>query len=198
MNSDSNYFIFHPRLCHGFCLWLVALGLTIASPWAQSQQSDIVQEYRLKAAFLYNFSQFIEWPESAFATPETPFTICVVGDDPFGDTLLALQKRKYQARAIEIIHPQSIAEARNCRILYVDDPRKSALWRDIVKNLGDTPVLTVTSSDDAMTSGVCIGFVPRDGKVRWTMNLNAARKAQLKISAKLIEIAVAIVGEAPR
>ncbi|MBV8633999.1 MAG: YfiR family protein [Burkholderiaceae bacterium] len=164
----------------------------------RAQSIDGVQEYRLKAAFIYNFSQFIEWPAGSFASPDSPFPICVVGDDPFGDALLALQKRSYQGRRIVISYPKTAAEARSCRILYVDNPLKTAQWREFDKVLSDVPVLTVSSGEDVVSSGICIGFVPREGKIRWTLNLGAARRAQLKISAKLIEIAVAIVGETTR
>ena len=92
----------------------------------------------------------------------------------------------------------TITEAKNCRILYIHNSGKSGQWRDLAKNLGDAPVLTVSSSDDAMQNGIGIGFVTKEGKIRWSLNLNSTRKAQLKVSAKLIEIAIAIVGESSR
>jgi len=181
-----------------FWPWIGVLFLLFGSLQVFAQQSDNVSEYKLKAAFIYNFSQFIEWPESAFSAPDAPFQICVVGDDPFGEILKPIQKRKYHTHPIEISYPKTVSEAGSCRILYLDTQNKASQWRDIVKNLGDAPVLTVTSNIDAMDSGFCIGFVSLEGKTRWNMNLAAARKAQLKISAKLIEIAVMIVGEASR
>ena len=178
--------------------WIGALFLLLGSLHVSAQQAENVSEYKLKAAFIYNFSQFIEWPESSFSAPDAPFQICVVGDDPFGEILKPIQKRKYHTHPIEISYPKTVAEAESCRILYLDTQAKASQWRDIIKNLGDTPVLTVTSNNDAMESGFCIGFVSLEGKTRWNMNLAAARKAQLKISAKLIEISVMIVGEGPR
>lgn len=175
---------------------LIAVNLALLSTGVFAEQADLNQEYRVKAAFIYNFSQFIEWPGNGFADANSPLTICVMGDDPFGETLLALQKRNYMGRPIAISYPKTIADARNCRILYIDDPAKTPLGRDVAKTLGDAPVLTVSSSDDAMASGICIGFVLQEGKIRWTLNLDAARRAHLKISAKLIEIAIAVVGEA--
>ena len=168
------------------------------APVVAADQADQAQEFRVKTAFIYNFSQFIEWPATSFATPAAPLTICVMGEDPFGDSLLALQKRSYLTHPIVISYPKTVAEARTCRILYVDDPARTALGRDVAKALGDAPVLTVSSSEDATSSGVCIGFLLQDGKIRWTLNLDAARRAHLKVSAKLIEIAVSVVGETPR
>lgn len=180
--------------------WVIVLALTALHMvgMAQAQQVDNVSEYKLKAAFIYNFSQFIEWPETAFSAPDAPFQICVVGDDPFGEILKPMQKRKYHSHPIEISYPKTLTEAASCHILYLDAVNKGTQWHDVVKSLGEAPVLTVTSSGDAMESGFCIGFVSRESKTRWNMNLAASRKAQLKVSAKLIEIAVLIVGEAPR
>lgn len=180
---------------------LAAVCLAMASPPALSDQAagiEGAQEYRVKAAFLYNFSQFIEWPSASFAASNSPLSICVMGDDPFGESLLALQKRTYQARPIVVSYPKTVAEARKCSILYVDDAGKTLLGRDVGKALGDAPVLTVSSSEEAMASGICIGFLLQEGKIRWTLNLDAAHRAHLKISAKLIEIAVAVVGETIR
>ncbi len=90
---------------------LVGLSLTLTAPFVLAANADNAQEYRLKAAFIYNFSQFIEWPANSFPQPDSPFTICVVGDDPFGDALLALQKRSYQGHPIVVNYPKTAAEA---------------------------------------------------------------------------------------
>ncbi len=174
---------------------LVVLALLCNWQAAFAQKADSPNEYQLKAVFIYNFSKFIEWPASAFADSSAGFQICVVGDNPFGNVLESLSNRSYQTHPILIKYPQTITEAKSCHILYINDISKSTQWRDIVKNLGDSPILTVSSSDDATQSGISIGFVTREGKIRWTINLNSTRKAQLKVSAKLVEIAISIIGE---
>lgn len=179
------------------CLSL-GLWLCLAAPTAAAAQGDAVEEYRLKSAFIYNFSQFIEWPAMAFAKADSPFAICVMGHDPFGEALHALEKRSYNTHPIVINYPKSVVEARTCKILYVDDLANAELGRNPHLALGDLPILTISSDEGAMDAGIGIGFVDQGGKLRWNLNLDVVRKAQLKVSAKLIEIAVMVVGERKR
>lgn len=158
---------------------------------AQNSSSD---EYKLKAAFLYNFTQYVEWPATAFATASAPFVVCVAGSNVFGDHLKALESRTYKGRPIVLAYPRNVSEARLCHLLYSEEVRPSPLGRDAWKALADTPVLTVTSSADA-DSGMAIGFVAQSGRLRWALNLASTRQAQLKVSSKLVEIALAVTGE---
>lgn len=156
-----------------------------------------VAEYPLKAAFIYNFGKFIEWPSSAFEKSDDPFYICLMGNERFGESLQALKKSSYNQRPISVSYPKTLAEARRCHVLYVDDPSNSPLGSGAWKALGEAPVLTVSSDSGAIESGVCIGFVQQSGKLRWALNLDALRRAKLKVSAKLIEVAITVIGEVP-
>ncbi len=181
--------------------WLVVIAFACAAcggmgrAAAADTEAAALDEARLKVALIYNFSQFIEWPSSAFGAPDAPFQICVLGADPFGASLLAVQKRQHQGRPIQVTHPATVEEARHCHVLYIDNPRATPLGRDLAKALGEASVLTVSSAAGSADEGIAIGFVRQADKIRWTMNLNAVRRAQLKVSAKLIEIAVNVVGE---
>ncbi len=179
----------------GFLLFGAVLFAPIA---AFAQKVGTVNEYQLKAVFIYNFSKFIEWPDSAFSDSTANFQICVVGNNPFGSALQTLSNRSYHTHPIVIKYPQTLNEAKSCHILYIDDAVKLAPWHDLARNIGDAPVLTVSSLSDATQSGIAIGFVSQDGKIRWAFNLNATRKAQLKVSAKLMEIAVTVIGDTSR
>ncbi len=178
----------------GWGAGLLALWLAVAPAAAAAEPAEPSQEALLKVALIYNFSQFIEWPASAFSAPSAPLSICVMGSDPFGNSLAALSKRSSNGRPIAIAYPQTLAEARLCQILYVDGAQRTALGRDLGNALGAAPVLTISSSD-ASEAGIAIRFVHYAGKIRWTMNLDATRRARLKVSAKLIEIAVEVLGE---
>jgi hypothetical protein len=161
--------------------------------YAQAPQVD---EFKLKTAFLYNFSQFIEWPSTSFTSSTSPFFICIVGKNPFGDHLLQLESRFHKTHPIQVFLPKTIQEARTCHVLYVDDVRGSFLGREPQKTLGNTSILTVASADDGRESGIAISFVIHAGKVRWILNLDAARTAKLRLSSKLIEVALTVTGEA--
>ena len=178
---------------NSICRNLLFTLALMATP-AMAEKTAIADEYRVKAALIYNFTQYIEWPDSAFANADSTFVVCVAGHDPFGSSLLAMQKLTYKTRTIVIKYPQTIAEARLCHILYVEDPNTTMLDHDAMNVLGESPVLSISSNEAAMEAGIGIGFVHQAGKVRWTLNLNAVRRARLKVSVKLIEIAVEIIG----
>nr|WP_315488366.1 YfiR family protein [uncultured Rhodoferax sp.] len=173
-------------------VWVLGALGWYSSPHAQGLSAE---EYKLKAAFIYNFTQYVEWPATAFASPSAPFVVCVAGTNPFGEHLKALESRSYKTHAISVAFPKTIAEARNCHILYADDLRGTNFGRDPWKALADSPLLTVSSTSEATEAGIGIGFVIQSGRLRWALNLGATRQAQLKVSSKLIEIAASVTGE---
>lgn len=179
-------------LAHGSkrALLLGCCGLVFLSPWARSSDASL-GEYRLKAAYLYRISQFIEWPEAG--KPEQAFNICVLGSDPFGESLRELSTRTVASRPIALQYPATPREARACQIVYIDEAQKKAL-SDLAAVLGDLPVLVVGGSPQFIDQGGAIGFVVEAGKLRMELNLDVLRRANLKPSAKLIEVAVRTVG----
>lgn len=164
---------------------------------ARAAEPDLrLSEHELKAALIYNYTQFIEWPAAAFARPTAPFNICVLGNPAIRSALLPLERRSYRGHPISIQQPSGRDDLSHCHVLYVDAPRHLGAGNsDLAALLGEAPTLTVSSAVDAVDSGYAIGFVTRDDRIRWNMNLNAVRRARLKVSANLIEIAVSVVGE---
>lgn len=184
------------RLARCLSILTACLGLWGACAGLAQAQGLSTDEYRLKAAFLYNFTQYVEWPASAFASSSAPFVVCVAGSNPFGEQLKALESRSYKTHPIQVAFPRNVAEARACHILYTDELRPSALGPGAWKQLAELPQLTVSSNADANEAGMGIGFVVQSGKLRWVLNLASTRAAQLKVSSKLIEIALSVTGEA--
>lgn len=170
------------------CLLATLLVLSTARP---ATALDTVGEYQIKAAYLFNFSQFIEWPDSAFADAAQPFRLCVWGDNLFGDGLLALQKRRYRERPILVEFPQDAAAAGRCQIVYLEG-REGAV-QDRLQQLRGGPVLTVSSVEGFAGSGGAIEFVLSGDKIRMAVNLARAREARLRISAKLLEVALRVI-----
>lgn len=169
-----------------------------ATPPALAADPQYAEEYKLKAAFIYNFTQFVEWPAEAFGRPEDAFNICVFGKDPFGDALKALEKRQVRGRPINVAYLRQTSELRSCHILYVDTPKEASANGLSFKAIAEWPLLSVSSGEFASEQGVAIGFVQQGGRLRWELNLETTRKARLKVSAKLIEIAVSVIGPANR
>ncbi len=153
-------------------------------------------EYKVKAAYLYNFTKFITWPEKQGDT----FNICILGTDPFGSLLKPLEKKTALGKSIRLYRFQSIKQAKQCHILYFGH-KESHRSPQLNGTLSDT--LTISSRDGALTvssqsffarSGGMIGFVIRDGRIKLQVNLSVLKHNGFKISAKLLEVAELVEG----
>lgn len=176
-------------------LWLrrgVVLALVLTSlPPRGAAAEALVGEYKLKAAFLYRISQFVEWPEGEAG--ERAFHICVLGSDPFGDSLRELSTRNHGSRPIALLYPATAREARACQMVYLDSGGKKAIG-ELTASLADLPVLTVGGAEQFVDQGGGVGFVVEGGKLRMEINVEVLRRARLKPSAKLLEVAARLVG----
>lgn len=168
---------------------LTALGAL----WGATESGAAVSEYQVKAAFLLNFGKFVEWPPEAFGDGDR-LHICVLGDDPFGDTLDAtLKGRSVGARQVEPRRVGGIAAARSCQIVFVSRSESDRV-DEILSALADEPVLLVGEEDRFARRGGMINFVEVDSKIRFEINEAAARAAGLKISSQLLKLATIVEG----
>jgi hypothetical protein len=172
-------------------LRVLSLMLLLAISLARGQETA-PSEYRLKAAFLWNFAKFIEWPPTAFTNETAPFIIGVLGKSHFGQDLeKTVNGKQINTHPILIRTFDSVADARQCHLLFVSASESGRIG-EIFKTLGDAPVLTVGDSETgAFTeAGGMIKFVFEGNKIRFQINDNAAKTATLKISSKLLSLAV--------
>jgi hypothetical protein len=146
--------------------------------------------YDLKAALLLNLSRFVEWPATAFARPEAPFVIGILGDDPFGPSLDELVRpEKCGERVIRIERYRNVDAAQNCQILFVSSSEEAEFPR-IFRVLRARPVVTVGDALDFDTRGGMIRFVDgAGGRVQLRINHDAVQAAGLTMSAKLLRLA---------
>lgn len=171
-------------------LLFVALLSDCAIPtrlaWGQSGETS---GYKVKTAFLFNFAKFIEWPASSFATPDSPFTICVLGQDPFGSILTdTLQGKTIGERPLAVRRLKDKSEARSCQIVFVSSSETAHLAA-IVETLRGGNVLLVGESKGFAASGGTIEFTLEDDSVRFTINTDAGDRSGLKFSSKLLALA---------
>lgn len=154
---------------------------------SQAAIADESLEQRVKAAFLYKFGGYVEWPATAFASPDTPFTLCVLGSDPnFNATLEKMvQKENVQGRPVTVRQLQSPKDEAGCHILYigVPDPQYSS---EVIETVRGKSVLTVSES---ASQGI-IGFLIANNRVRFNINDQEAAENGLVISSKLLDLAV--------
>jgi hypothetical protein len=181
------------RSCAIFVVGVFALIAPLAWAFASPDGDEDVQgspEYQIKAAFLFNFAKFIDWPSHKFTEPDSPFIIGVVGDDPFGGLLEeAVQDKTINDRTVIVAHIDSLQELRKCHILFVCRSEAERLGSILSEVRGDN-VLTVGESDNFISHGGMINFVMEGDTVHFQINDGAARHAGLKISSKLSSLAV--------
>jgi hypothetical protein len=166
-----------------------ASALVLAAPASiASSPRDPLPEYPVKAAFLYHFVEFVEWPQASPLPPGT-VTIGVLGRDPFGDVLdKAILQKVVAGRTLVIRRFASVASLEPCEILFISTSEMPHL-PEILDRLHGAPVLTVGEADHFARRGGMIGFFFEDNRVRLEVNRSAVEKAGLRVSSKLLAVA---------
>lgn len=168
----------------------VAAILFLALAQAQTPPAS---EYQVKAAFLYNFAKFIEWPGEAFASADVPIRICVLGEDPFGrDLEQIVSGKQVGGRPVQAVALRRLAEARTCHILFVSSAEASQL-RHVLEATAALSVVVVSERPGAAEQGATINFVLQDDRIRFEINTKAAAAGRLKISSKLLSLASKVI-----
>jgi len=167
---------------------LAFAGLLVAGRGVAAQVAR-ASEYEVKAVFLYNFAQFVDWPAEAFPASDTPLAICVLGDDPFGDALdQTVRDERLGGRPFQVRRYQSVDEIQACHILFISRPQ-GARPEVILASLKHRPILTVSDADGFAERGGMIRFVTDRSRIRLQLNLAATEAAHLTISSKLLRVA---------
>jgi hypothetical protein len=152
-------------------------------------------EYLIKAGFIYNFANLVQWPASSFSQADSPIVIGIVGEDHFGTTLdRVLQGKKVNGRpfAIKRFHAtsqlQKASDVKECQILYVSSSEMAHLG-EVLQLVKGSPVLTIGEMPGFAKSGGMINLVVEDNRVRFEVNVDAAKEADLSISSRLLALA---------
>lgn len=162
------------------------LLLALLLPCPIRAQAEGPTEYQIKAAFLFNFAQFVQWPPDAFAATDDSLTIGVVGTDPFGPYLDAIIRGEQVGdHHLAVRRFASVEQAVACQILFVGTLDKRELAR-LFERLKDHPVLTVGDAEGFARQGGMIRFVTENNRIRLRINLAAAEATNLKLSSKLL------------
>jgi hypothetical protein len=164
--------------------WCLGLALIVFAPAALS---DDLPEYRLKAAFLYNFALFTEWPSDVGST----LNLCVYGRDPFGEEIDALQGKPVGGRRMVVRRVTSVEGLAVCQIVFIADPSADAISR-LLSTQRRAPVLTVADVPGAARQGIALNMNVVKNKITFEANLAAARAANVKLSSKLLSLATEV------
>ena len=159
---------------------LCAMTCALASP---------TPEYQVKAAFLFNFSQFVSWPPRAFSSANAPIIIAVLGEDPFGSDLDAiLSGQRVDGHPLIARRYRDVSEVDGCHILFIDRS-ESARLHEILRALRGRDILTVSDIGGSAQSGVMIDLVTQNRHIHMHVNLAAARASGLSVSSQLLKLA---------
>ena len=181
------------EIVYSFTIYLLR-GITLLLLFAFNPQSSQAQkkaapEYQVKAAFLYNFTQFVDWPSDAFPAEDSPFVIGIIGTDPFGEYLEEIIKgENIGGHPIVIKRYELRARNLDCHLLFINSRDPKAI-REIVESTHGRSILTVSDAAGFERYGGIVRFFTENNKVRFKINSNTAKPARLNISSKLLAVA---------
>jgi len=174
----------------------VCVACAVLPLLAEGQQPR-ASEYQVKAAYLFNFSRFVSWPAQGSGDASAPFSICVMGKDPFGQVLDAtVAGENIGGKSVVARRLAQAEQASNCRVLFISSSEESRL-REILAALDKASVLTVSDIAHFAERGGMIQFVLQDNRVRFEVNLASATGAKLTLSSELLKVAVEVRKGAP-
>ena len=171
-------------------MWcVVCCGLLLLGGRDGLAQAGPSREYQIKAVFLFNFAQFVEWPAVAFAGSTSPLVIGILGGDPFGAYLdETVRDEKVNNRPLTIQRYHQVDEIKTCHVLFISRSEASRLDQILV-SLKDRSILLVGDADDFVQRGGMIRLATNQSKIRVSINVDAAKAANLTISSKLLRAA---------
>ena len=182
-----------PRLLAAATAILLLIGFCFELKTTTAQEEEMLvasREYRIKAAYIYQFGRYVEWPEKAFHNANSPFVIGVMADDPIAGNLEQIARiKKIQDRPIQIRKFSSVKEIRPCHILYLSTLVPMETQAEILRKMSRQGVLTVGEASGFLEGGGTIQFVIKDNKVLVYVARKAAEQEGLAISAKLLQVA---------
>ena len=162
-----------------------AMAMTVASAFAQPQAAP---EYQVKAAFIYNLAQFIEWPEQAFKDAGSPLTVCVFDTNTLGNALEPYRNETVKGRKLVIKQYGEAQDMMECHILFLNSTDKKLLKQvlDTVKNQN---ILTIGEAEGFARMGGIINFIKVKNKIHFEINVDAAKKAGFNLSSEILKLA---------
>lgn len=162
----------------------IVSGLPLATGAAQT-----VEEYQLKAAFLYNLAKFVEWPPEVYGSPMDPLVICILGENPFGEALeQAVHGKTVEGRRVAVRPVAEARQVKGCQILFVSSSERKRV-RPILADIQTSGILTVGDTDGFPAEGGVVDLKLEGGRIRIEVNVEAALRERLRISSRLLSLA---------
>lgn len=179
---------------HPFRSWPMLLGAgLLVTLGNQRVCSQAISEDQVKAAYLYNFAKFVEWPEESFVDASAPIHLCVLNDPSIGSELSQIVKDKHvTGRSVVVVPIQNGEQGRGCQILFINSAQSSQV-EHIIKVLQGASVLTVGENTGFVEQGGIVNFVIQNDQVHFQVNHRAATQSRLRMSARLLSVAKLVI-----
>ena len=179
---------------------LLALGcMAAAGGELRAQGAPPATEQEVKAAYLFNFTRYVDWPAAAFDGPDAPVNLCILGEPGFGDIVRqAVEGRRSRGRPVRVLEPDEPSQATDCHIAFLPSrPREARGWLQALRRAA---TLTVGDGPDFLRRGGMLAFVMVNQTLRFEIDAAAVRRAGLQISSRVLALATRVTGEpeAPR
>jgi hypothetical protein len=176
------YFGLLKLTCCGLLLFILPVSYLHA-------QNKAASEYQVKAVFLFNFTQFIEWPAETFNSPDEPFVIGIIGENPFGTYINeTVSGEKYGTHPIVIKNYKKREDIGNCQMLYITSDEQEEV-KNILASISQKNILTVNDLPGFTKNGGMVQFYIENNKIRLRINVERSKAAGLNISSKLLSVA---------
>lgn len=149
-------------------------------------------EYEVKAAFIYNFARYVEWPFSVFDAPLDPIRLCIFGKDPFGEIMdRTLRGKTVAQHPFVVLRIKEIEKTRGCHIVFLSHMESEQLGA-VLEAVRDRPVMTIVDVEGAVQRGAILNFALREGRVRFAVNTDSAQRSGLSLSSQLVKLAITV------
>ncbi|MBN1931851.1 MAG: YfiR family protein [Desulfobacterales bacterium] len=177
-------------LVKGYKLFIkVSIGLMLLFETHAYADSVLYREYLVKAAFLYNFAKFVDWPIEVFEDEHAPIYLCILGKNPFDDDVIqSIENKTVDGRKLLVETSKHAKDHSKCHILFISRSMEKEA-KQILTDIKDRPVLTVSDIAEFTSLGGIIEFIVINNKIRFEINIDSARHAGLKISSHLLKMA---------
>jgi hypothetical protein len=175
----------------GWLKSLVAASSLALAAWP-AFAADLA-EYQVKAAFVYNFARYVEWPPETLGGKDNPFTICIIGQDPFGTAFSSVEGRVVSGRPLRVRRDVRSEEAVGCQIAFIADSEERRFQSDL-RALGSTAVLTISDIEGFAEAGGAIGLFVADNRLQFDANFATLQRANLKASSQALRLARRVYG----
>lgn len=158
-----------------------------------SHAATVSDEDRVKAAFVFNFIKFVEWPDTAFKTPAASLNVCVWGTNNDAAVMMALHRKTAKQRALKVIAVDDTQQLGQCHVLFLPQNSQDT-FKTVLRAIADRKILSVSDINDFARNGGLIGLFKSDEKMRFAINVEATQRSGLRMSSQLLKFGKIVSG----